>query len=116
MCGKYTLVFLAVLVPGLALGQTSSAYQCSLDDMQRRIEIFTEPGVTVPCEVHYYKDTEAPGDNQVLWRATTEAGFCEAKAEEFAEQLREWGWDCVRGGEEEPEPATDDTAALEPAN
>jgi hypothetical protein len=90
----------------------------------------------VPCEVHYFKDTELPGENQVLWTATTEAGYCESKAEEFVAKLREWGWDCGPGVEAEaapeaatesapepapeenaePEPITDDTEALEPAD
>jgi len=128
MYNKYTLVFLVALVPGFALGQTGTAYQCSFDGMQRRIEILTEPGVTVPCEVHYFKDTEMPGENQVLWTATTEAGYCASKTEEFVAKLRDWGWDCVSGsGAEpapeaapeayaEPEPMIDDTEALEPAN
>jgi len=136
MYRKYTLVFLMALIPGFALGETGNAYQCSFNDMQRRIEIFTEPGVTVPCEVHYFKDTEMPGESQVLWTATTEAGYCESKAEEFVAKLREWGWDCApRSGakpaqepeseptaesvpetDSEPEQITDDTEALEPAN
>ncbi len=136
MYSKYTLVFLLVIIPGFALGETGTAYQCSFDGMQRRIEILTEPGVTVPCEVHYFKDTEMPGENQVLWTATTEAGYCESKAEEFVAKLRDWGWDCVpRSGakpaqepaaepapdavpepEAEPDPIIDDTEALEPAD
>jgi hypothetical protein len=85
-----------------------------------------EPGVSVPCEVHYYKDTEAPGEKQVLWTASTEAGYCAARAEEFVAKLREWGWECTAGGAEsaaepatEPDPAaepmSDDTEALAPA-
>ena len=132
MYSKYTLVFLVALIPGFALGQAGTAYQCSFDGKQRRIEILTEPGVTVPCEVHYFKDTEMPGESQVLWTATTEAGYCESKAEEFVAKLREWGWDCGSGAEPEaapdaasepapeenaePEPMTDDTEALEPAD
>lgn len=131
MYSKYTLVFLTALVPGFALGQTGTAFECSFDDMQRRIEILTEPGVTVPCEVHYFKDTEMPGENQVLWTATSEAGYCESKAQEFVAKLREWGWDCTSASsaepapepepeaesepDPEPEPMTDDTEALEPA-
>ncbi len=124
MYSKYTLVFLVALIPGFALGQTGTAYQCSFDGMQRRIEILTEPGVTVPCEVHYFKDTELPGQNQVLWTATTQAGYCEAKVEEFVGKLREWGWECAPATPtesavedetvEDSEPS-DDTEALEPA-
>jgi hypothetical protein len=124
MSSKYTLVFLAALIPGFAFGQTGTAYQCSFDGNQRRIEILTEPGVTVPCEVHYFKDTEMPGESQVLWTATTEAGYCESKAEEFVAKLREWGWDCGAGAPAEPaaegeavedSTSTDDTEVLEPA-
>ena len=136
MYSKYTLVFLVALIPGFALGQAGTAYQCSFDGKQRRIEILTEPGVTVPCEVHYFKDTEMPGESQVLWTATTEAGYCESKAEEFVAKLREWGWDCAPASgaepaqepvaepapeaapeaDPEPEPVIDDTEALEPAD
>ncbi len=135
MYSKYTLVFLVAMIPGLAPGQTGTAYQCSFDGMQRRIEILTEPGVTVPCEVHYFKDTEMPGENQLLWTATTEAGYCESKADEFVAKLRDWGWECARASgakpaqepeaspepeaapepEAEPDPIIDDTEALEPA-
>ena len=115
MSSKYTLLFLMTLIPGFALSQAGTAYQCSFDDLQRRIEILTEPGVTVPCEVHYYKDTEMPGESQVLWTATTEAGYCESKAEEFVAKLREWGWDCGPGAEPEAELAVAPDAAAEPA-
>jgi hypothetical protein len=124
MYRKYTLVFLLALIPGFALGQTGTAYQCSFDGMQRRVEILTEPGVTAPCEVHYFKDTEMPGENQVLWTATTEADYCESKAGEFVAKLRAWGWDCAPSAPTEPaaedetvedSELTDDTEALEPA-
>jgi hypothetical protein len=122
----YLLVFLASMLPGLALGQTATSYECSFENLQRRIEILTEPGVSVPCEVHYYKDSEMPGQKQVLWTATTEAGYCELKTEEFVSKLREWGWACEAGTAAEPDaeteateeaaPAEDDTEALEPAD
>jgi hypothetical protein len=131
MKSKYVCVFLAALLPGLALSQSPVSYQCSFENLQRRIEILTEPGVSVPCEVHYYKDSEMPGEKQVLWTATSEVGYCEAKTEEFVAKLREWGWECdpVAAAEppaeteqpeeaeppEEPEPTGDDTEALEPA-
>lgn len=126
------LVSLALMMPGLVFAQTATSYQCSLDGMQRRIVILTEPGVTVPCQVQYYKDTEMPGEVQTLWSATSDAAYCETKAQEFAARLAEWGWSCVAGGAEiapetdpvvepeadsdaEPEADVDDTEALEPA-
>ena len=82
----------------------------------RRVEIYTEPGVTVPCEVHYFKDTEAPGDSEVLWSAQAQEGFCEQKATEFVAKLEGWGWDCGAGDSAAPEaePAAEPEEAAEP--
>ena len=104
-----------------AYAQDSQVYRCSLGELQRRVEIYHETGVTVPCEVHYYKDTEAPGERQVLWSASSEEGFCDSKAAEFVEQLRGWGWDCSAATEAEGEPTpppddTDDLAPSEPGS
>jgi hypothetical protein len=134
MNSKYLYVFIATLLPGLVVAQGSTSYQCSFENLQRRIEILTEPGVTVPCEVHYYKDSESPGDKQVLWTASSEEGYCEAKTIEFVAKLREWGWQCsassapdampaatesesvaVDEPEAEIEAPSDDTEALAPA-
>ena len=120
---------LATSLPSLAFAQAPHSYQCSYGDLQRRVEIFYETGVTVPCEVHYFKDTEAPGESQVLWRALNEAGYCERMAEDFIGKLRDLGWSCGRGSEgggEAPVPKqiddadqdtteTDDTETLIPA-
>ena len=135
MNGKILAIFLAALVatflPGLAMAQAPHDYQCTLDNLQRRVVIFYETGVTVPCEVHYFKDTEAPGETQVLWRALNEAGYCEKMADNFIGKLRDLGWSCEQGSgaeaatavaepaaaeEPEAEPAAgDDTEALIPA-
>jgi len=105
MKGKLAIALLAATVPCLAFGQGTGSYQCSYGDLQRRVEILYEPGVTVPCEVHYYKDTEAPGERQVLWSATTQEGYCEAQTDAFIAKLRNWGWDCGQGAEAAPAPA-----------
>ena len=131
MNGKNLAIFLAVLLPSLSTAQAPHDYQCALDDLQRRVVIFYETGVTVPCEVHYFKDTEAPGETQVLWRALNEAGYCERMADNFVGKLRDLGWSCEQGSgttaeaaatepaaTEEPEatsPDGDDTGALIPA-
>lgn len=81
----------ALLLPAAAV---ATDYQCAYGDKQRRIEIVYEPGRAVPCEVHYYKDTEAPGEREVLWRAQNEAGYCEARTEELVARLRGHGWEC----------------------
>jgi hypothetical protein len=118
MMKKISLVVLtAAILPFASLAQEQSNYQCSHGDLQRRVEIVYETGVTVPCEVHYYKDTEAPGERQVLWRALKEEGYCEEKTQEFIRQLASWGWSCGQAAAAEeaaaPEEA-DDTEVLAP--
>lgn len=110
---------LLVFLPAIGAAQDTADYRCTLGDMVRRVEIFYEPGRAVPCEVHYYKDTEAPGERQVLWRALNEAGFCEARVAEFVQKLETSGWDCAKAppgaAPEAAEPEEDDTAELSPA-
>jgi len=115
---KISLVVLtAAVLPFASLAQDQTNYQCSHGDLKRRVEIVYETGVTVPCEVHYYKDTEAPGERQVLWRALKQEGYCEEKTQEFVRQLASWGWSCGQAAAAEeaaaPEEA-DDTDALVP--
>lgn len=109
MKSKTMIFLLATAIPCAAFGQGATSYQCTNGDLTRRVEILTDPGVSVPCEVHYYKDTEAPGERQVLWSATAEVGYCERKTEEFVAKLQGWGWDC---GPSAATPAveTDDSA------
>ena len=118
MKSRYIIALLTMAVPCLALAQGGGTYQCSYGELQRRIEILTEPGVTVPCEVHYYKDSEAPGEKQVLWSASAQEGYCESKTEEFVAKLESWGWDCGRGAATEPvappEPAAEPEAPAAP--
>jgi len=123
---RFTLTILsAAVLPCLSLAQDSSNFQCTNGDLQRRVEIVYETGVTVPCEVHYYKDTEAPGERQVLWRALQQEGYCEAQTQQFVEQLGSWGWQCTQGAaaDEAPEAdmplesgEADDTEALAPVD
>ena len=98
---KQRIVFflIASLLPAAAAAQDSGKYQCTYGDMQRRVEIVTEPGLEVPCSVHYFKDTEAPGEQQVLWSAENDGSYCRSKAMEFVAKLEGWGWDCGRGAD-----------------
>ena len=103
---------------GVALAQDAGDYQCSHGDLQRRVEIVYETGGAMPCEVHYHKDTEAPGEHQVLWRAESELGYCEARATEFKAKLEGWGWHCATSelaADADTVTETDDTEELAPA-
>lgn len=118
MNDRFLGLFIAATLPSLSFAQGPQDYQCTYGGLQRRIEILYETAVNVPCEVHYFKDTEAPDERQVLWRALNESGYCEKKTEEFIAKLREWGWDCGHSADSEKvaEPETvDDTEALMPA-
>jgi len=113
MNNRLFLTFLMSLIPGLVCAEGSETYQCTYGDLQRRVEILRETAAQVPCEVHYYKDSEAPGERQVLWSATNEVGYCENNAEELVAKLEGWGWDCGQGEAQESMPAEpDDTEAL----
>ena len=114
--------FLFLSLPGLTLAQGAET-SCSYGDMVRRVVIMTEPGVSVPCEVHYFKDTEAPGEDQVLWSAENQAGYCEEQAAGLVAKLEGWGWDCgsvtppaAVEAAEAPEPAEAPEAPEEPAD
>ena len=94
---RFLLFIVCFLMPLATFAQDVTNYRCALDELTRRVEILSEPGVRVPCEVHYYKDTEAPGERQVLWSASSEDGYCERKTEEFVAKLQGWGWSCSSG-------------------
>lgn len=96
-----------------ALAQEPASYLCTNGSLERRIVVMYETGTLVPCEVHYFKDSEAPGESEVLWRALNETGYCEARAAEFATQLADWGWQCS-GASTPATPATDDGLEAEP--
>lgn len=70
-------------------------YTCSMEGLVRRIEIvYPDSTSKVPCDVNYYKDSEAPNEVVTLWRAQNLNGYCEEKANEFVEKLKSWGWSC----------------------
>jgi hypothetical protein len=85
---------LAAALPTVAFAQSSDTYQCTMSDLTRRVEIAREGDSPVPCEVLYFKDSEAPGERQVLWSAANESGYCEAQAQGFVERLEGLGWEC----------------------
>lgn len=113
---KSTLIVVLSLLPALAFTQDAANYVCTMNDLTRRVEIFHETGVSVPCEVHYYRDAEAPGDRQVLWRANNEEGYCETRTTEFIAKLESLGWSCATGAPAIEDMQGDDTDALAPAD
>ena len=107
------LIAALAALPAAAIAETGAQYQCTVGDLVRRVEIMYETGMTLPCEVHYFKDTEAPGQSQVLWRAMNEQGYCENKVGAFIEKLESSGWTCT--GEDAPAPVADPEPAAAPS-
>jgi hypothetical protein len=115
---KHRVLFssLAAALPAIAFAQSSDTYQCTMGDLTRRVEIARESGAPVPCEVLYFKDSEAPGERQVLWSAANEAGYCESQAQGFVEKLQGLGWECQSTpGSPAPAAAVPPAAPTEPA-
>ena len=112
---RFRIFFLVpvALLPTLVMAADDGQTQCDYNGLVRRVVIMSEPGVSVPCEVHYYKDSEAPGEDQVLWSADSQAGFCEEKAAELIAKLEGWGWQCSAGAAAPEEPAVPN-APMEP--
>ena len=52
MNDKFLAVLFAAMLPSLSFGQSPQAYQCTYGDLQRRVEIFYEAGVTA-MKVHH---------------------------------------------------------------
>ena len=71
----------------------ADATECTRGELTRIVAVvYSEPGQPVPCEVVYEKPPQL--ETQTLWRAVNEAGYCEARAAEFVEKLRDLGWQC----------------------
>lgn len=115
MSFRWCVFSLAAWLPALAVAQGDASYRCTNGDLVRRLEIFYETGVAVPCEVHYFKDDEPPAQREVLWRALNESGYCESQTRAFVAQLEGWGWRCAQAqaAGATPAAASDDTDVLE---
>lgn len=105
---------LIVAVAGLvALGcevALAKSVTCTMASLERTVELqYQNPGDAVPCEVRYAKPTEGMGE-EVLWRAEHEAGYCEARFDEFVDKLRGFGWSCSEVASDVAEAGTEDVA------
>jgi hypothetical protein len=91
------------------------SYECRQGELLRRVLIVYEvPGEAVPCQVIYSKPAEGVED-QALWSAANESGYCEFKAKEFRTQLQSWGWACSSAAAA-PESELGPASAPEPAS
>ncbi|MGI9436685.1 MAG: hypothetical protein ACR2Q4_17965 [Geminicoccaceae bacterium] len=83
-----------------ALAVEKSQHKCSNGSLVRRVVIEVgDPVSSLPCEVVYWKDVEAPGVRRVLWSARSDANFCVSEAAGLVDKLRKSGWRCDGDGE-----------------
>ena len=111
--------FIAMAVLGVSCNAYADSWNCSHDDLVREVQIEYPEGGSVPCNVIYKKQTEGFED-QVLWSAESEEGFCEEKARELVGKLESWGWVCLEtvsdaADVEQAEEAVEETGATEAA-
>ncbi|WP_417345109.1 hypothetical protein [Ferrimonas sp.] len=92
MSALLVLVTALASEPALAGVEQGDEYICRNGEMERRIQVIYPQGAPLPCEVHYVKGS----DSKVLWRAQNEAGYCEAKAQEFAAKQKTLYFPCEK--------------------
>ncbi|NIP14698.1 MAG: hypothetical protein GWM88_08215 [Pseudomonadales bacterium] len=93
---RYPATQLSVFLFGSALAVPTfgDPVQCTQGALVRSVEVvYGAPDERLPCEVIYDKTQEGAGIHS-LWRASNEAGYCEAQAAAFVDKLRNLGWDC----------------------
>lgn len=87
----FALAIAASVLSGGAVAGESYSYECRHGGDVREIDVvYLKRESDVPCEVNYTKE----GVQENLWNATYSEGYCEARAQEFVEKQRGWGWDC----------------------
>ena len=108
-----TKLSVILFAAALAAPAMADPVQCTQGSLVRSVEVVYEvPDQSVPCEVIYDKSREG-GGIQSLWRASNEAGYCEANAAAFVAKLRAMGWDCSDAADPgaAPEPGIEDAPA-----
>ncbi|HLF11583.1 MAG TPA: hypothetical protein VJA26_10225 [Gammaproteobacteria bacterium] len=105
---KLFVLMMWILLPGIVVAQSNRNYECTNGGDVRRVEVAYATGAEVPCEVRYYKE----GTPEVLWRAQTQTGYCEAQARDFVAKLQSMGWTCSDTGTEAAPTPRDDAAAV----
>ena len=87
-----TVVFSVILfaLPGVA---SAGSWICEHNNLIREINVERSTDNPAPCTVVYNKDSEGRGST-VLWNANNDGSYCDARADELAEKLKGFGWNC----------------------
>ena len=68
---------------------------CTNGKNRRVVELTSgDAAASKPCEVHYKKETEQPGHDQLIWSTVAKMDTCVEKAKGFVDKLTSWGWAC----------------------
>ena len=91
---KVSIAAILITLTGFStsvLAENNFGYMCRYQMDIRLIDVqYKQRDAKLPCEVKYTKE----GQQQSLWRANNEEGYCERKAEGLADTLRKAGWAC----------------------
>lgn len=113
-----TAPMFALMLLGVSVNVYADSWSCSHDDLVREVIVAYPQGGSLPCDVVYKKQTEGVED-QALWSAENEEGYCEEKARELVARLESWGWVCLEtvsaetGADSEPASNADPAPAAE---
>ena len=76
-------------------GGTFENTVCTNGKNRRIVELTAgDQAAKKPCEVHYKKETEQAGHDQLIWSTLANFDSCATKAKEFVGKLSGWGWSC----------------------
>jgi len=72
-----------------------SVISCTSGELVRRVVVEVgDINTSLPCEVVYWKDKEAPGVRRVLWNARSDPAYCDSQAAGLVDKLSTAGWSC----------------------
>ena len=106
------VTLLIITLFAIPLTGYAESWSCKHDNHVREINIQHETTEALPCSVVYKKQTEGI-DDQTLWTASSDAGYCEEKARALVEKHVGWGWACEEAGAETSSEASDENETTE---
>ena len=89
-----TAVITIIMLLGAPSLASASSWICEHDNLIREINVERSTANPAPCTVVYDKESEGQGSS-VLWNATNDGTYCDAKADGLAEKLKGFGWTCT---------------------
>jgi hypothetical protein len=93
---KHTLFQLIIGLAAALQSASASEFECRNGGQMRRVEVRAGGAVeNLACEVRYWRDATRQGAGKVLWRASQDTDFCDAKAAGLIDRLEAGGWRCA---------------------